>query len=529
MGHFLPHAPAAIAASHFAVRLLILKWQRFGLARATAGFWEVVLLILSELNLCFKKSHHAVVAREAGDAVALLIAGAVLAAWHLFVTQPAWFTDSDEYLYVAELLRGTASLQVAGLGPVYYREIGYPLLLAVLGVQRHGLLPLWLAQWAAAAVTPALFYSSLVPWTRYAALLAWLYLTSFAAVLNAHSALRDTGLNFMIAALLLGFSLLVQHRSPLRWAFFIGTSLVSVVLKESLILAVAPLTVFIWISSPTRRTAAASLWCLALLGGAVAVSSSQFENHSITGRLTFWQVWGVGYRFSGEPIDLTSPCLSTLMETGSSEPNPVILDRKNPTLYDWYRLWAKVDANLTPDVADRTFLCAAGEIVASQPVRLLAYAGSLLDVLVMPDVSYVPGKRMVSWVPLEVQSDYRGLPELISKEIGESLERSRAPEWLTKLHWNALSRLLWLARIAALGAMLALLPRVVSMKRERRALALGGFGVFIFSSLTIVAFSSAGGRLTSTLLLPMAFTVGICLTGLSVPPAARARADEVIK
>lgn len=442
----------------------------------------------------------------------LLIAGAVLAAWHLFVTQPAWFTDSDEYLYVAELLGGAASSQIPGLTAFYYREIGYPLLLAFLDVQRHGLLPLWLAQWAAAAVTPTLLYLSLVPWTRYAVLFASLYLASFAAVLNAHSVLRDTGVNFMIAVLLLGFSLLVQLRSPLRWAFFIGASLVSLFLKESLILAVLPLTVFIWTSSPTRRTAAGSLFCLALVGGVLAISGSQFEEHSIAGQMTFWQVWGGGYDFSGKPIDLSSPCLSTLKEIGGSEPNPMMLDRRKPPLGELYGLWNKVNAKLTPDKADKTFLCAAGELVASQPVRLLAYARNFLDVLVMPDISYVPGKRVVSLVPLEVQNDYRGLPELVSKEIGESLEPSHAPERLTELYWNALSSLLWLGRLAALGAMLALLPRLASMQRECRALALGGFGVFILTALTIAAFASAGERLTSILLLPMAFTVGICLT-----------------
>jgi hypothetical protein len=442
----------------------------------------------------------------------LLLAGAVLAAWHLIITQPAWFTDSDEYLYLAELLRGGASSQIAGLGAVYYREMGYPMLLSVLDVQRHGLLPLWLAQGAAAAVTPTLFYISLFPWTRYAALLAWLYLGSFAAILSAHSNLRDTGVNFMIAVLLLGFSLLVLRRSPLRWAFFIVASVASLVLKESFILAVVPLTVFIWMSSRTWRTAAASFLCLALVGGVLAVSGSKFEEHSIAGQMTFWQIWGVGYDFSGKPIALTSPCLSLLKEVGSSGPTPMFLDRKNPPLGELYGLWVKSDAKMPPQQVDKIFLCAAGELVASQPVRLLAYARNLLDVLVMPDVSYVPGKREVSLVPLEVKSDYRGLPGLVSKEIGESLERSRVPEWLTSFYWNILSSLLWPARIAALGAMLALLSRVISMQRQRRALALGGFAVFLLMSLTIAAFASAGERLTSTLLLPIAFTVGICLT-----------------
>jgi hypothetical protein len=429
----------------------------------------------------FKKSHYVMVARtwwelidraaRGGGVATLLIAGAVLAGWHFFVTQPAWFDDdSDQYLYVAELLRGTASFQVAGLRPLYFREIGYPLLLAALDVRRHGLLPLWLAQWAAAAVTPALLYLSLVPWTRYAALLAWLYLATFTAVLNAHSVLRDTVLNFMVAVLLLGFSLLVQRGSPLRWAFFIGASVVSVVLKETLILAVVPLIFFIWVSRPTRRAAAGSLLCLAVVGGALAYAGP--SEHSIAGLVTFRQVWIVGSRFSEQPLDVTKPCLSTLNDIGGSEPNPVVLDSKKPTEYDWSKLWLKVDANFSPAEADRIFLCAARESVASQPVRLLAYGLNLLDTLVMPDVSYVPGKRVVLWVPIEVQSNYRGRPAIISKEIGESLGRNRVPGWLTKLHWQVLTILIWLARLVALIAMLALLPRVVGMQRERCALAL---------------------------------------------------------
>ena len=460
-------------------------------------------------------------AARGGGVATLLIAGAVLAGWHFFVTQPAWFDDdSDQYLYVAELLRGTASFQVAGLRPLYFREIGYPLLLAALDVQKHGLLPLWLAQWAAAAVTPALLYLSLVPWTRYAALLAWLYLATFAAALNAHSVLRDTVLNFMVAVLLLGFSLLVQRGSPLRWAFFIGASLVSVVLKETLILAVVPLIVFILVSRPTRRAAAGSLLCLAVVGGALTYVGP--GEHSIAGLVTFRQVWIVGSRFSEQPLDVTKPCLSTLKKIGGSGlvDDPIVLDRKEPTENGGGCAWLKVDASCRSSRTDRIFLCAARESVASQPVRLLAYGLNLLDTLVMPDVSYVPGKRVVLWVPIEVQSNYRGRPAIISKEIGESLGRSRVPGWLTKLHWQVLTILIWLARLVALIAMLALLPRVVGMQRERCALALGGFGVFVLTLLAIVIFAAAGARLTSGLLLPMAFTVGICLTDRPVRTSA---------
>ena len=116
---------------------------------------------------------------------------------------------------------------------------------------------------------------------------------------------------------------------------------------------------------------------------------------------------------------------------------------------------------------------------------------------------------VVSLVPLEVQNDYRGLPELVSKEIGESLERSDGAGTAHRTVLECPKQPALAGSPCSPWWMLALFPPRQHMQRECRALALGGFGVFILTALTIAAFASAGERLTSILLLPMAFTVGI--------------------
>ena len=121
-----------------------------------------------------EKSHRAVVmltwskridraARGGGAVAMLLIAGAVLAAWHFFVDAAGLVHRFRRIPHVARAVGRRSFFTNPRSDSLLYREIGYPLLLAFLDVQRHGPLPLWLAQWAAAAVTTARFFTSRRP------------------------------------------------------------------------------------------------------------------------------------------------------------------------------------------------------------------------------------------------------------------------------------------------------------------------------------------------------------------------------